>query len=73
MGEILIPATKDLWLIYIWARPAVLLAPQMVIFWSRFRHLNNDELMVEHDEDERRESHPSISGPETVQSVAEQP
>jgi dipeptide/tripeptide permease len=64
MGEILIPATKDPWLIYIWAGPAVALALQTVIFWWRFHHLNNDEFMVDHDKDRRvsEPSEPSESG-----------
>ncbi|KAL2418199.1 MFS-type transporter ucsM [Exophiala dermatitidis] len=45
MGEILIPATKDPWLIYIWAGPAVALALQSVIFFIRFRHLNNEDFI----------------------------
>lgn len=48
VGEILIPATKDPWLIYLWAGPAVALFLQTIIFWFRFRHLNNDEFMLDH-------------------------
>lgn len=66
LGEILIPATKDPWLIYIWAGPAVALALQIVLFWFRFRHLNNDEFMLDHGDqqrpDSRRSSRPSAAG-----------
>lgn len=48
LGEILIPATKDPWLIYIWAGPAVALFLQTILFWFRFHHLNNDEFMIDH-------------------------
>lgn len=41
LGEILIPVTKDPWLLWIWGSPAVALAAQTMIFWWRFRKLNN--------------------------------
>lgn len=47
LGEILIPATKDPWLIWIWAAPAVALAVQTVVFWWRFRHLNDEKFMTD--------------------------
>ncbi|RMZ90747.1 hypothetical protein DV736_g2027, partial [Chaetothyriales sp. CBS 134916] len=47
IGEIMIPATKDPWLIWIWAAPAVALGVQSVLFWWKFHHLNNDEFMTE--------------------------
>lgn len=47
LGEILIPATKDPWLIYIWAGPAIALGVQTIIFWFRFKHLNNDEFITD--------------------------
>ncbi|EXJ93216.1 hypothetical protein A1O3_01773 [Capronia epimyces CBS 606.96] len=70
LGEILIPATKDPWLIYIWAGPAVALAVQTVIFWFRFRHLNNDEFMIDH-EKEHQESRPSVSDPGSEKNTIE--
>lgn len=51
IGEILIPVTKDPWLLWIWGAPTVALAAQTVIFWYRFRHLN-DEPYLEEKEDE---------------------
>ncbi|KAJ5502782.1 hypothetical protein N7463_005656 [Penicillium fimorum] len=42
VGEILIPVTKDPWLLWIWGAPAVALALQTIIFWVRFKRLNND-------------------------------
>lgn len=48
LGEILIPATKDPWLIYIWAGPAVALVLQTIVFWFRFHHLNNEEFIADH-------------------------
>jgi dipeptide/tripeptide permease len=47
LGEILIPATRDPWLIWIWAAPGIALAVQTVVFWWRFRHLNNEEFMTD--------------------------
>ncbi|KAF4200150.1 hypothetical protein CNMCM8927_003857 [Aspergillus lentulus] len=47
LGEILIPATRDPWLIWIWAAPGIALAVQTVIFWWRFRHLNDEEFMTD--------------------------
>ncbi|QQK41832.1 Major facilitator superfamily domain, general substrate transporter [Penicillium digitatum] len=47
LGEILIPAIKDPWLIWIWAAPAVALAVQTVIFWIRFRHMNSENYFAE--------------------------
>ncbi|KAF3392476.1 Peptide transporter PTR2 [Penicillium rolfsii] len=46
IGEILIPATKDPWLLWIWGAPTVALALQTVIFWFRFKHLNDEEYYV---------------------------
>jgi dipeptide/tripeptide permease len=43
IGEILIPATKDPWLLWIWGAPTVALALQTVIFWFRFKHLNDED------------------------------
>ncbi|KAJ5412765.1 hypothetical protein N7465_005070 [Penicillium sp. CMV-2018d] len=41
IGEILIPVTKDPFLLWIWGAPAVALALQTIILWVRFRGLNN--------------------------------
>lgn len=46
IGEILLPATKDPWLIWIWAAPAIALALQTVVFWVRFRSLNQEQFML---------------------------
>ncbi|KAK4503505.1 hypothetical protein PRZ48_004420 [Zasmidium cellare] len=46
MGEILSPAIKDPYLIWIWAAPAIALAVQTVIFWFRYKKFNNDEFMT---------------------------
>jgi dipeptide/tripeptide permease len=42
IGEILLPATADPWLVWIWGAPAVALALQTIVFWFRFKHLNNE-------------------------------
>lgn len=59
IGEVLIPVTKDPWLLWIWGAPTVALAVQTVIFWIRFRHLN-DEPYLEENADES----PSVQGVE---------
>ncbi|KAJ5283105.1 hypothetical protein N7505_001085 [Penicillium chrysogenum] len=41
LREILIPVTKDPWLLWIWGAPAVALALQTIILWVRFKGLNN--------------------------------
>ncbi|KXS93333.1 hypothetical protein AC579_5201 [Pseudocercospora musae] len=46
LGEIVSPAIKDPYLIWIWAGPAIALALQTVIFWFRYRKFNNDEFMT---------------------------
>jgi len=52
IGEILLPVTADPWLVWIWGAPAVALFVQTIVFWVRFRHLNNETWSVEDDEDE---------------------
>lgn len=47
IGEILIPVTKDPWLMWIWGAPTVALALQTIVFWFRFKHLNNVAFSVE--------------------------
>lgn len=46
LSKVLTPAIKDPYLIWIWAGPAIALFVQTVIFWFRYKHLNNDEFMV---------------------------
>lgn len=46
LGELLLPATADPYLIWIWAGPAIALAVQTVIFWFRCHHLNDDQYML---------------------------
>lgn len=51
IGEILLPATADPWLVWIWGAPAVVLALQTIVFWFRFRHLNNESWTEEEEEE----------------------
>ncbi|KAL1971303.1 hypothetical protein VTN77DRAFT_255 [Rasamsonia byssochlamydoides] len=46
LGEIILPWTVDPYLIWIWLGPAIALAVQTVIFWFRYKHLNDDEFMT---------------------------
>ncbi|KAH9833910.1 PTR2-domain-containing protein [Teratosphaeria destructans] len=46
LGEIVSPVTKDPWLIYIWGVPTGCLFVQTVIFWFRYRSVNEDDFMT---------------------------
>lgn len=46
IGEILLPATRDPWLIWIWAAPAIALALQTIVFWVRFQSLNHEQFIL---------------------------
>ena len=46
LEKILIPATKDPWMIWIWSIPTIALAVQSVHFWFRFKHLNDDKYII---------------------------
>lgn len=46
LGEVLTPAITDPHLIWVWGGPAIALAVQTVIFWFRYRKLNDDEFMT---------------------------
>lgn len=52
LGEILLPVTKDPYLLWIWGAPAVALAAQSIIFWFRFKHLNHETFNAGEDLDE---------------------
>jgi dipeptide/tripeptide permease len=62
IGEILLPATKDPWLLWIWGAPTVALALQTVIFWFRFKHLNDEQYYVT-----------SVENQESVEDVEKKP
>ncbi|CAG8143544.1 unnamed protein product [Penicillium olsonii] len=49
IGEIMLPATADPWLVWVWGAPAVALALQTVVFWFRFKHLNTESWTEEED------------------------
>lgn len=53
LGEILTPAIVDPHLIWVWAGPAIALAAQTVVFWWRYRGLNEDEFMTYDDQYEQ--------------------
>lgn len=46
LGEILIPAIADPTLVWAWAAPAIALFVQTVIFWWRYRNVNEDAFMT---------------------------
>ncbi|KAF1991714.1 PTR2-domain-containing protein [Aulographum hederae CBS 113979] len=46
LGQILAPAIKDPNLVWVWGGPSVALAVQTVIFWIRYRHINNDAFLT---------------------------
>ncbi|KAF2142831.1 uncharacterized protein K452DRAFT_317739 [Aplosporella prunicola CBS 121167] len=45
-GEVLSPVIKDPYLIWIWAGPSIALALQTVVFWFKYRRMDNDEFMT---------------------------
>ncbi|KAJ5366855.1 hypothetical protein N7541_000796, partial [Penicillium brevicompactum] len=49
IGEIMLPATTDPWLVWVWGAPAVALALQSIVFWFRFKHLNHETWTQEED------------------------
>ncbi|KAJ6145747.1 hypothetical protein N7470_009642 [Penicillium chermesinum] len=53
LGEILIPVTKDPYLLWIWGAPAVALAAEGIIFWFRFKHLNKETFYAVEELDEK--------------------
>lgn len=46
LGEVLTPAITDPHLTWVWAGPAIAPAVQTVIFWCRYKHMNDDEFMA---------------------------
>lgn len=46
LGLILTPIIRDPYLIWIWGGPAIFCFAQTVIFWFRYKHLNDDEFML---------------------------
>ena len=62
LGEILTPVITDPYLIWIWAGPTIALFIQTIIFWFKYKHLNDDEFMTYEDKPEFNEkalgSHP---------------
>ncbi|KAK9326116.1 H+/oligopeptide symporter [Lipomyces orientalis] len=67
LGEVLIPAITDPYLIWVWAGPAIALFAQTVIFWFQFKHMNDESYMIyEEDYPEEKQS------PELAQSESEE-
>jgi len=46
LAQILGPAISDPNLIWVWAGPAIALALQTVVFWWRYRWMNDDTFMT---------------------------
>lgn len=61
IGELLIPVTKDPWLIWIWTGPAIALTLQTFVFWWQFHKLDDDDFMTEKvvEDKELPATHPS--------------
>ncbi|TFK53840.1 MFS peptide transporter [Heliocybe sulcata] len=51
LGEILSPAITDPHLIWVWAGPAIALFVQTIIFWFRYKHIDNEEFMTYEEEE----------------------
>lgn len=56
LEEILIPITKDQYLIGLWSAPGVVLALQALILIWRFRFVNKDESVTSDDDEEEVET-----------------
>lgn len=56
LGEILTPAIIDPHLIWVWGGLAIALAVQTIIFWFRYRGMNNDEFMTYSKEDTKHDT-----------------
>lgn len=50
LSEIVSPAIRDPYLVWIWAGPAIALAGQTGIFWFRYREFDDDEFMTYEEE-----------------------
>jgi dipeptide/tripeptide permease len=65
LGEILIPVTKDPYLIWVWAAPVVALVIQTLFFLYRFRDMNDDEYMLD------EKNYENDAGSESTKTVLE--
>lgn len=74
LGEVLSPAITDPHLIWVWAGPAIALAVQTVIFWFRYKHLNDEEFMTydEMYEEKGPDGMPVSQGVHVPETVAEE-
>lgn len=77
LGEIISPAIADPHLIWVWGGPAIALAVQTVIFWFRYKHLNDDEFMTYEDQygsqealEGKKEDDAGVRVPETISEEA---
>lgn len=74
LGEVISPAIEDPHLIWVWGGPAIALAVQTVIFWFRYKHLNEDEFMTYEDQygsqEALEESKDNVHVPETIPEEA---
>ena len=68
LSEIISPAIKDPYLTWIWGAPAIALAVQTVVFWWKYRELDNDEFMTyeETTEGKRSEDGKAVGSEEDV-------
>ena len=63
LGEIVTPAINDPHLIWVWGGPAIALAVQTVIFWFRWKHMDEDEFLT-YEEEVEVERRASIASPD---------
>ncbi|KAK9427173.1 hypothetical protein V1505DRAFT_359059 [Lipomyces doorenjongii] len=71
LGEILIPAITDPYLIWVWAGPAIALFVQTVIFWFQFKHMNDESYMIYEEDypDEKQRSELAHSDSEGTNEI----
>ncbi|EPQ59685.1 MFS peptide transporter [Gloeophyllum trabeum ATCC 11539] len=70
LGEILSPAIVDPHLIWIWAGPAIALFVQTVIFWFRYKHIDNEDFMTYEEEEETSHGSTKTTGSYPDEKVA---
>lgn len=73
LGEVISPAIEDPHLIWVWAGPAIALFVQTVIFWFRYKDLNEDEFMTYDDQyEEVAYDGPKTEGVRVPETVVEE-
>ncbi|RDW65209.1 hypothetical protein BP5796_09901 [Coleophoma crateriformis] len=73
VGEAVSPAIADPYLVWVWAGPAIALAVFTVHFYWTYRHMDNDEFMIRHQEGEISNSRLVSEDASEPEKLAEKP